>query len=204
MLWKIALAITLIYYTILIVLDKRSRQAYRLKEAAAHAIGKTGIETRTETTPSEIHPDLFGATTNQEEDTPPVTEVAEAENPIQETRQEEPLPEPASQNYETVPAEIPPQKQEPEQGTNPEVETSKSSKEAPVEKSTRRVAEPTEAVPKTDDEEKRNFLFGGTSLALDDTPQIPDEVVVDREVARDLEALIPKPEDKTSGGEEEE
>ena len=203
MFWKIALTLTVIYYTILIVLDKKSRQAYRLKEAAAQAIGKTEIGTGTETTPSEIHPDLFGATTNGEEDTPPVVEVPKTEKPIRETQTEETLPEPASQNYEIAPAEILPQRQEPEQGTSPEVETPKIPQKAPVEKSTPRVAEETKAVPKTDDEERRNFLFGGTSLAADATLKTPDEVVVNRELARDLEGLIPKSADKTSGGEEE-
>ena len=194
MLWKIALVITVIYYAILIVLDKKSQQAYRLKEVAAHAIGKVEIVTEKETIPVEMQPDLFGATTIQEEDTAPAMEApeTETEDEDQKVRPEKTLPEPIMQDIETAGAEASIQKQEP--GVSPELTVPEIPAEASVEKSTSKVSESKEAVPKTDDEEKRNFLFGGTSLAQDARPQTLDEVVVNEELARELEGLLPKPE----------
>ena len=220
MFWKIALVITVIYYAILIVLDKKSQQAYRLKEVAAHAIGKVEIVTETETTSIEMQPDLFGAMTIQEEDTAPAMEAPETEieDEDQKVRPEKTLPEPIMQDIETARAEAPIQKQEP--GVSPELTVPEIPAEASVEKSTSKVSESKEAVPKTDEEEKRNFLFGGTSLDLDATPGTLDEVVENKELARELEGLLPKPKalddatcieekqmpqpaEKTSGGEEE-
>jgi len=204
MLWKIALIITALYYIALAMLDKRSQQAYKLKEATAHAIGKTGrnveLETGAETISEEAQPNLFGTTANYEEiaDIPPVVEnpipnpdtiptEALPEIPTQklQAEPEKALPGSTSQNPETIPTET----QEPKLQPSTTIEASETPTEVPVEKSTRQVLEGREAGPKTDDEAKRNFLFAGTSLATDATPETLDELVVDKTLEEDLEDL---------------
>jgi len=213
MFWKIALATTVLYYTALVVLDKRSQQTYKLKEATARAIGKTGINTEAGieegTIVEDVHPNLFGSTANHEQvaDISPVVKEPEQENlipnpdtaptealpeiPTQkpQAEPEETLPESITQNPETVPAEISTETQEPKLQPSTAIEASETPTEVPVEKSTTQVLKGRESDPKTDDEAKRNFLFAGTSLAADATPQTLEEVVVDKALEEDLESL---------------
>ena len=112
----------------------------------------------------EAQPNLFGSTTNHEE-------VAEILPVVEEPGPENLIPNPDTALTKTLP------------------EMPIASTEAPLEKSTTKVLESTGGEPEMDDEAKRNFLFAGTSLATDATPEMLNEHVGDKAPKEDLEDL---------------
>ena len=164
-----AIILTIVYYTILMIVDIKSRGALRLAEASKNAIGETSItspeskaiSTVTAVTENSGSANLFGV--QQGHDT---------------ARKEKEKPSPSGDNVEG--------KNEPDKKTEGEAENSGTKEVTPSPEEETDATNPTEKNDGQTDEEKRKDLFAGTGIANEKSGEVAEP---DDETAGALEEL---------------